>query len=99
MATSRTGTTRWIKTRRLLIAEHKATGKPCPECLSPLEYDISLHKKSPEIDHIIPVSRGGTDDRKNLRVICRQCNQSLGGKLKTPRPKPMRPTISASPIW
>ena len=28
-----------------------------------------------EIDHIIPVSRGGTDDMKNLKTACRDCNR------------------------
>jgi len=27
------------------------------------------------IDHIKPVSQGGTDDRENLRVLCSACNQ------------------------
>lgn len=40
--------------------------------------------KSPEVDHIVPLSRGGTDDYDNLRVICRECNQAAGNK-RTPR--------------
>ena len=28
-----------------------------------------------EVDHIIPVSRGGTNDPKNLRTLCHPCNQ------------------------
>lgn len=27
-----------------------------------------------EIDHIIPVSKGGTDDPTNLRAACKACN-------------------------
>lgn len=27
------------------------------------------------IDHIVPISQGGTDDRDNLRVLCSACNQ------------------------
>ena len=26
-------------------------------------------------DHILPVVRGGTDDLKNIQVLCRTCNQ------------------------
>ena len=28
-----------------------------------------------EVDHIVVVSRGGTDDFANLRTLCRPCNQ------------------------
>lgn len=31
------------------------------------------------IDHVIPVSAGGTNDFKNLRVMCNRCNQEKGG--------------------
>ncbi len=34
---------------------------------------IRLH-----IDHIKPVSQGGTDDKSNLRVLCSACNQGRG---------------------
>jgi len=27
------------------------------------------------IDHVVPVSQGGTDDKDNLRVLCSACNQ------------------------
>lgn len=27
------------------------------------------------VDHILPISQGGTDDRANLRVLCSACNQ------------------------
>lgn len=30
------------------------------------------------IDHIVPVSRGGTDDIDNLQAACRRCNSSKG---------------------
>ncbi|MEM4648199.1 MAG: HNH endonuclease signature motif containing protein [Candidatus Pacearchaeota archaeon] len=29
------------------------------------------------IDHIIPVSFGGTDDEHNLRVVCKECHKLL----------------------
>jgi 5-methylcytosine-specific restriction endonuclease McrA len=33
------------------------------------------------IDHIIPVSRGGTNDVDNLRLLCRSCNSKKGARL------------------
>lgn len=27
------------------------------------------------IDHVLPISQGGTDDKDNLRVLCSACNQ------------------------
>ena len=34
-----------------------------------------------EIDHIIPVSRGGTNDMGNLITACRICNNAKGKKI------------------
>ena len=31
-----------------------------------------------EVDHVIPVSRGGTDDIKNLKTSCVTCNRGKG---------------------
>ena len=33
---------------------------------------------SMDIDHMIPVSRGGSNDKSNLQVICRRCNLRKG---------------------
>ncbi len=35
-----------------------------------------------EIDHIVPVSRGGTDDIKNLKTACFDCNRGKGDTVK-----------------
>ena len=34
-----------------------------------------------EIDHIIPLSSGGTYDLSNLQIVCRTCNRSKGATL------------------
>lgn len=34
-----------------------------------------------EIDHIVPVSRGGKNDMDNLRTLCKGCNDGKGSKL------------------
>jgi 5-methylcytosine-specific restriction endonuclease McrA len=32
-------------------------------------------------DHFIPISRGGSDDKENLRPACTPCNASKGARL------------------
>lgn len=32
------------------------------------------------VDHIVPVSRGGTNDPSNLRTLCRSCNSRKGAR-------------------
>jgi 5-methylcytosine-specific restriction endonuclease McrA len=34
-----------------------------------------------EIDHIHPVSKGGTNDLSNLQVLCRDCNAGKGNEI------------------
>lgn len=38
-----------------------------------------------EVDHIVPVCRGGTDERGNLRTLCGECNRGKGAKGGTKR--------------
>jgi ribosomal protein S27E len=37
-------------------------------------------EKKLTIDHIKPVSKGGTDDLNNLQILCRSCNSKKGAK-------------------
>jgi 5-methylcytosine-specific restriction endonuclease McrA len=39
------------------------------------------HCPNPDIDHLIPLSRGGSHDIHNLAVSCRTCNRMKGAKL------------------
>lgn len=34
-----------------------------------------------EVDHIVPVSRGGGDEMENLRALCRECNRGRGDRI------------------
>jgi len=35
-----------------------------------------------EIDHILPVSKGGSDVHYNLRFLCQHCNRSRGNRFR-----------------
>ena len=48
------------------------SGGICPYCDKPFT--------GGHIDHVIPVSKGGTNDRKNLAYVCARCNLSKGNK-------------------
>lgn len=48
---------------------YAADGWKCVYCQS---------KKLLEVDHIIPIAKGGTDDRENLQTLCRPCNRRKG---------------------
>lgn len=62
--TPRNGSTRaWRATRAQILA----TGPRCA-CGQP----------ATEVDHIVPVARGGTDALSNLRPICGPCNRRKG---------------------
>lgn len=41
-------------------------------------YDTDL-----EIEHIIPISKGGNDDTRNLVTACSECNRSKGARILT----------------
>lgn len=49
--------------------EHRAK-KLCEYCRSPLEFSPDPFS----VEHIFPVSKGGTDDLGNLALACQGCN-------------------------
>lgn len=34
----------------------------------------------PEVDHVVPLALGGTNDKANLQIVCRTCNARKGAK-------------------
>lgn len=51
----------------------KRDGAICQLCLEPID-----SMKDATIDHITPVSKGGTDQLNNLRLTHHLCNQERG---------------------
>ena len=66
--------------RKLRHEVFKRDGFCCREC------GASKDETSLEIDHILPVAKGGTNDIDNLQTLCRECNRMkhtdewVGGK-------------------
>lgn len=58
----------------------KRDGFRCQICGSTQEDGVKLH-----VDHIIPVSKGGKTEMKNLRTLCDQCNIGKGAKIEDDR--------------
>jgi len=53
--------------QKYLNAERKAQKDRCAYC----------HKKlgrGYHVDHIVPLARGGTNERRNIQITCKQCN-------------------------
>ena len=49
----------------------------CPYCHEGMCLDLGWDNTA-ELDHIIPKSKGGTDAKDNLIVVCHACNQEKG---------------------
>jgi len=61
-------------TRQLRHEVFKRDDYKCLEC------GASNKKRTLHIDHIVPVSRGGTDELENLQTLCEQCNLSKANR-------------------
>jgi 5-methylcytosine-specific restriction endonuclease McrA len=46
-----------------------AIRRPCPICGG------IMCAGQIDVDHVVPLSRGGTNDVANLRAVCRRCNR------------------------
>ena len=61
-----------------------ANARRCPDCRKRLE------PRDKDLDHIVPISKGGAHSILNVRVICKRCNTAKGAKM------PAQLTLNAS---
>lgn len=52
-----------------------------PNCRDCFEFG-GIIRKAVEVDHIIPISRGGSDDDDNVRCLCASCHQNRTHELR-----------------
>lgn len=55
----------------------ESQGKRCAYCGEP------RNLKHMTVDHVIPLSKGGTNDEENLRCACKMCNRIKNDMLPT----------------
>ena len=67
----------WKRIRDSYIRKHPL----CEDC-----YANGVLKEAEEVHHIVPLSDGGTHDRRNLVALCRSCHQKRHAELGTRLP-------------
>ena len=61
-------------------------GNRCRRCGEPIDMAIGgLAPEGPTLGHVLPYSKGGTDDLANLGLEHRRCNLAAGARLIPPR--------------
>ena len=61
--------------------KYKKGGRICPICgKHESEFRRYVLCRNWSVDHIIPISKGGTNEPDNLRIICLHCNFSRGNR-------------------
>lgn len=64
-------------TKSIKIEVYKRDNYRCVECGKGKEVGLHVH-------HIIPYSKGGTDEMWNLATLCKSCNRSIGDRRYNP---------------
>ena len=69
--------------RAQMISIAVANGATCPECGLPLKHGQRLH-----LDHVVPLSAGGSNRPDNWRILHSACNLRKGSRHPEQRPQP-----------
>lgn len=67
-------------TNSIKIEVFKRDNYTCQECGAGKEAKLHVH-------HIIPFSRGGSDEMSNLITLCESCNEAIGNRVYNMKPK------------
>ncbi len=67
-------------TNSIKIEVFKRDNYICQECGASREAKLHVH-------HIIPFSRGGSDEMSNLITLCESCNEAIGNRIYEMKPK------------
>lgn len=61
----------------------KEFGWKCKECGCDTPHSLinTTDRKAPQLDHIIPISKGGQHIKSNLQLLCRECNIRKSNKM------------------
>src|SRR5699024_5368172 len=89
------------KDRAAMIRKAKARGElQCFHCNTQLDPDAPKNTPNAiEIDHLIPVAQGGTDDIANRVLSCHPCNRSKGKRAQPTTLKVSSTTGRTSRDW
>lgn len=88
--------------RKRVIAHYDVCAwEHCPWPGEPIDKSLGhLHDKAPEVDEIIPVSRGGDPLAwSNVRLLHRWCNQQRGNGTRTTRKPAPAAAFPTSTTW
>lgn len=75
----------WAWQKRRLLVLPAPGSRPCHWCGAP----------ATEVDHLVPVAAGGTDDLGNLVPSCQRCNRSKGKKVAAA----WQASQARQPVW
>lgn len=74
------------KNPRLFRSVFEEAGGKCELCSVELTRDTPYAPNSYQLDHIVEIKHGGTNDRDNLRAVCRRCNMARNFKQRDDEP-------------